>query len=207
MTRTRIAAFLIGAVGASVALAGCGSGGGKAADPSTQATPSTITPSASASPVVTASPSAAADDGLVAIHHDGYTIRLPEEPTARPETVPTKVGSIKLTMYMAGDSDGGTFVVAMNSYPRGVVLDLEGAMRGTATNVGGTIVSDESLQFQHHPARRGRITVAKDGRKVTIFNLVVKVGQRLFQVEYIALKDLKTPPPIVDQVLNTVRFD
>lgn len=182
-------------VGAPVLVA-CGGGAGVSKD------------AGPAGPTTSAGASADAAADLVALKGDGFSIGLPGKAESSTQTVPTKAGKIKIVLYTATDAAGGTFVVAMNDYPAGTTLDLDGAVKGAAANVQGTVAESRATTFQGNPARDARYTATPQGQPVTIFARVVQKGQKLFQVQYfLPQKDLQQPPPVYDQVLGSVKFD
>ncbi len=192
-SRSAVAGALLGAVLGSV-LTGCGGSG----DSSPRA----------AAPTSTAPTAAASAVPLQRLVGDGFSVGLPGKAESTTQTVPTEAGDIKIVLYTATDPDGGTFVVAMNDYPAGTTIDLDGAVRGAAANVGGTVRESAKTEFLGNPARDARYTAAPQGQPVTIWARIVQKGRRLFQLQYFVPKSGQVdPPPVFDQVLDTVKFE
>jgi hypothetical protein len=65
--------------------------------------------------------------------------------------------------------------------------DLDGAVKGAATSVGGTLKDVKKLSFQGFPARDARITGAEDskGNKGTVFARVIRANGRIFQLQFV----------------------
>ncbi|MGO4258012.1 hypothetical protein [Marmoricola sp. RAF53] len=198
---------VVAAVAGAPALAACGS----SAEPQAASTKHSASAgsSASSSPSSSPSPSPSSSVGdLVRLDGDGFTVDLPGKARSTTQTVPTQAGDIKITLYTATDSDGGTFVVAMNEYPPGTNLDLDGAVTGAAANVDGTVESKKTVEFLGNPARDARYTASPQGQPVTIWARLVEKGQKLFQLQYFLPQgDLVEAPAVYGQVLDTVKFD
>lgn len=185
-------------VAAASLLAGCGSGD----DGGTPANTSRTSESAAD----TAASTLATPD-LVPLDGNGFTVRLPGKATASKQKATSEVGVIPYTLYSARDGNGGTFVVAMTTYPKNAVLDLDGAVAGLAKALDGKVVANQKVKVRGHTARAVRITSAAGGTDATTFARTVLVGRRLFQLQYsVAGSNLASPPPIFAAVLGTVRF-
>ncbi len=166
-------------------------------------------PSAKSGSTTSSSPSPTADPAadLVPLDGNGFAMKLRQKAVAEEQTFDTKVGKVKATLYTdAGDDDA--FVVAMNAYPAGTRVDLDGAVRGVAQNVGGTVDVNETVEVQGNPARQVRIAGTSAGNEVTVYLLAVNVDNKLFQLQYVLRGAAPaTTPEILDTVAGTITFD
>jgi hypothetical protein len=127
---------------------------------------------------------------------DGFTVAMPGNPKAETITAPTAGGPLPITAYITeGGSEG--FSMSVLKIPKGVRGDLDGAVRGAASSVGGTLKDTKKLQFQGFAARDARITGAEDsnGNKGTVFARVILANGRVFQLQFVTSgADVKSPP-------------
>ena len=127
---------------------------------------------------------------------DGFTVAMPGNP--KPETINARTagGSVPITAYITeGGSEG--FSMSVLKIPKGVRGDLDGAVRGAASSVGGTLKDKRKVTFQGFAARDARITGAEDsnGNKGTVFARVILADGRIFQLQYVTEgADVKSAP-------------
>ena len=127
---------------------------------------------------------------------DGFTVAMPGNP--KPETInaQTAGGPVRITAYITeGGAEG--FSMSVLRIPKGVRGDLDGAVKGAASSVGGTLKDTKKLRFQGFAARDARITGAEDsnGNKGTVFARVVLANGRVFQLQYVTEGADVTSPP------------
>jgi hypothetical protein len=83
---------------------------------------------------------------------DGFTVAMPGHP--KPETInaQTAGGPVRITAYITEGGEEG-YSMSVLRIPQGVRGDLDGAVKGAATSVGGTLKDVKKLSFQGFPAR------------------------------------------------------
>jgi hypothetical protein len=117
---------------------------------------------------------------------DGFTVAMPGHP--KPETInaQTAGGPVRITAYITEGGEEG-YSMSVLRIPQGVRGDLDGAVKGAATSVGGTLKDVKKLSFQGFPARDARITGAEDsqGNKGTVFARVIRANGRIFQLQFV----------------------
>jgi hypothetical protein len=179
-----------------------GSSKDKGSDASTKA-------ESSSSPSQTPSSSPTDSSTGVVLHKDGFSVNLPSEATSRTQKVPTKAGNLSVTLYLAPDTaNGGTYVVAESEYPAGATVDLDSAIKGAASNVGGKVEATQKGTYLGNPSRDAVITASASGQDVTVFGRFVQIGRKLFQLQYVIQKgNLTAPPAGFTDVVNSVKFD
>lgn len=183
-------------------------GGSDADDPggSAAGSPSAVSP-ATATASDTVAPDAAEEADGVVLRADGFRVRLPSAASRRTEKVPTAAGPLTVDLYTASDGDDGQYLVAITEAPRGGI-SLDGAVRGAATNVQGTVRSTRKVSYAGHEGRDSVVTTRAEGRDVTVFARFLLVRNKLFQLQYVVLeKDLAEPPAGYAEVLRSVSFD
>jgi hypothetical protein len=193
MKRTALLVPAVFVLSTAMLVAGCGS------DSKTSSKPHSST---SSTPTKSADPAAA----LVPLQADGFSISLPHKATSSPQTFDTPAGKVTTTVYSDVDDNSG-FIAAETAYPNGAAVDLDGAVKGVATNFTGKIDVNDTVQIQGHDARKVRISGTAAGGPITIYLLVVNVDSKLFQLQYV-LKGAApaTPPAVLDTVAATLRF-
>ena len=138
----------------------------------------------------------ATEKKVATLKGDGFTVAMPGDPKAETITAQTAGGPIAITAYITeGGSEG--FSMSVLKVPEGVRGDLDGAVRGAASSVAGTLQDSTKLTFQGFPARDARITGAEDsnGNKGTVFARVILANGRVFQMQFVtAGADVTSPP-------------
>jgi hypothetical protein len=127
---------------------------------------------------------------------DGFTVAMPGSPKAETITAQTAGGPLPITAYITEGGEEG-FSMSVLKVPKGVRGDLDGAVRGAASSVGGTLKDTKKLKFQGFPARDARITGAEDsnGNKGTVFARVILAKGRVFQLQFVTGGADVTSPP------------
>ena len=142
------------------------------------------------------------------LNGEGFTVNMPGDPKRSTQTVQTAAGPVRLTAYVTeGGSEG--FSMSVARLPSTVRGDLDGAVRGAATNVKGTPKDTVKTTYQGFPARDTRITNAqdKDGNKGTVFARVILAKGRLFQLQFIQEGgDVKKPPATYPAFLASLKI-
>jgi len=127
---------------------------------------------------------------------DGFTVEMPGNPKAETINAQTAGGPVPITAYITEGGEEG-FSMSVLKIPKGVRGDLDGAVSGAASSVGGTLKDTKKLEFQGFPARDARITGAEDsnGNKGTVFARVILANGRVFQMQFVTEgADVKSPP-------------
>jgi hypothetical protein len=142
---------------------------------------------------------------LVEFAGDGFTIQLPEDVEHSRPTIPSPAGPLTADMYMAGEDDNGFGLMVITS-PGGVV-DLDGAVQGSAASSGGTIADMERITYQGHQAREFRLTMTKDGTTATSFVRGIDVDGTLYLLQHVVLEDTSTASELYTTVAESLEFD
>lgn len=127
---------------------------------------------------------------------DGFTVAMPGNP--KPETInaQTAGGPVRITAYITEGGEEG-YSMSVLRIPKGVRGDLDGAVKGAASSVGGTLKDVRKLRFQGFAARDARVTGAEDsnGVKGTVFARVILANGRIFQLQFVTEgADVKSAP-------------
>lgn len=127
---------------------------------------------------------------------EGFTVAMPGTPKRQVLTAQTAAGPVPITAYITeGGSEG--FSMSVLKLPGGVKGDLDGAVKGAASSVGGTLEDSKQVTFQGFAARDARITGAEDsnGNKGTVFARVILAKGRVFQLQFVTQgADVKSAP-------------
>ena len=139
---------------------------------------------------------------------EGFTVEMPGDPKRSTQTVQTAAGPVLLTAYVTEAGDEG-FSMSVAKIPSTVRGDLDGAVRGAASNVKGTPKDTKRTTYQGFPARDTRIIDAHDenGRKGTVFARVILAKGRLFQLQFVQEGgDVKRPPAAYGAFLASLKI-
>lgn len=117
---------------------------------------------------------------------EGFSVSMPGTPKRSTQTVQTAAGPVLLTAYVT-EGDDESFSMSVATLPSTVKGDLDGAVRGAASNVKGTAKDTKKTTYQGFPARDTRIVNAQDttGRKGTVFARVILAKGKLFQLQFV----------------------
>lgn len=120
-------------------------------------------------------------DDLEAVRADRFTVLLPKGAKRQEQPVP---GQADLTLVLYGvEVDDGFYGISYTDVPEGTTLDPNGAVDGSAANIGGTAVDKKPLTHQGFDALDARIVGVKNsGVEGTAFTRVVATPGRLYQV-------------------------
>lgn len=150
------------------------------------------------------------DKKLVTLNGEGFSVRVPGKTDRQVRTIPTAAGAIDLIIYSSADKGASEgFVVSVGKIPAGGSFDLDGAVRGAAANVQGTVSDLKKTTYQGFPARDMRITSAQDqgGHKGTVFARVVLAKDRFFQLQFIQEgADVKSPPAVYPTFVSSLKI-
>jgi hypothetical protein len=125
----------------------------------------------------------------------GFTLSLPGKPQEQRQPVGTAAGSVNAIMYIA-EVGGTAFGVGYGDYPGSAVnVDpqavLKGARDGAAKNVNGTVVTEKPIELAGYPGLEIVVETpasAKVPGGAMYRARLYLVGNRLYQVIYVALK-------------------
>lgn len=120
-------------------------------------------------------------DDLETVRADRFTVLLPKGAKRQEQPVP---GQADLTLVLYGvEVDDGFYGISYTDVPEGTTLDPNGAVDGSAANIGGTAVDKKPLTHQGFDALDARIVgVMNSGVEGTAFTRVVATPGRLYQV-------------------------
>ena len=148
------------------------------------------------------------DEKVDTLNGEGFTVDMPGDPKRSTQTVQTAAGPVVLTAYVTEDGQEG-FSMSVAKIPSTVKGDLDGAVRGAASNVKGTPKDTVKTTYQGFPARDTRIVNARDanGNKGTVFARVILAKGRLFQLQFVQEgADVKSPPAAYPAFLASLKI-
>lgn len=120
-------------------------------------------------------------DDLETVSADGFRVLLPKGAERQEQAVPGGSG-LKVILYGVEKGDA-YYALSYTDVPEGTPIDTDGAVEGSASNIGGTPVDKEPLKYKGFEALDARITGAKNsGIEGTAFTRVVATPGRLYQV-------------------------
>ena len=147
-----------------------------------------------------------ANKELTTLNGDGFSVSMPGKPTKSEQSVPTPRGTVKAISYTS-DSRDQAYSIGYTELPSGVTGDLTGAIRGGATNIGGTVRDERNTTHQGYKARDARITGAADN-KGTVFMRAILAQHRLYVLQYIGDgANLEQPPAEYNQIRDSLKID
>lgn len=130
---------------------------------------------------------------------DGFEVRLPAAPKTQTLEVPNPHGgTLSTTVYMTGQGTR-TVGVGVLTVPADALaaFDIDGAIDegrdGLVKNIGGTLVSDEQVEFAGHPAHAVVANSIVDGAAVQLEARVFFAKPRLYQLLVIRVKSEPFP--------------
>lgn len=115
-----------------------------------------------------------------------FAVRFPSEPKFSKTTKKTDVGVIDVNNYMA-EIGGSAYAASYTDYPESIIdlsdpeAILDGAAKGQADAVGGTLVESTRVEIDGHPGRATEVDVSEAKGVVWRSNTYL-VGERLYQV-------------------------
>jgi hypothetical protein len=138
----------------------------------------------------------------------GFSIAMPGTPKRQVITAQTAAGPVPITAYISEGGEEG-FSMSVLTVPKGVKGDLDGAVKGAASSVKGTLKDSARTRYQGFPARDARIANAADenGNKGTVFARVILAEGRVFQLQYVtAGADVKAPPAAYRRFVSSLKI-
>jgi hypothetical protein len=118
----------------------------------------------------------------------GFAISTPVTLEASQQSVNTEAGSIEIQTYVAEDREA-VYVVAYSDYPPDLVAQndpatlLDGSRDGAVSNVGGTLISEDTIDLKGNPGRSLIIDTQTETREeATVYARLYLVENRLYQV-------------------------
>ncbi|MFZ2487321.1 MAG: hypothetical protein WAZ19_04300 [Anaerolineae bacterium] len=183
-------------------LAACGGGAATPAAPAATAAPAEPTPTPDLL------------DGWVTFTapDTSFTVRMPKEPEADEQTVPTEAGDITVAMYSV-EADNHMVLVGQNGFPESIAETiatgdeefvqsmLDGGRDGAIGNVSGTLVDEKRITVDGFPAREFTFNIAPDASPlnadITGTARVILTKDRLYQL--ISLQETSKATPDVIQ--------
>lgn len=120
-------------------------------------------------------------EDLERVEADGFSVLLPKGAERQEQAVPGGSG-LKVILYGVEKGDA-YYALSYTDVPGETPIDTDGAVQGSASNIGGTVVDKEPLTYRGFEALDARITGAKNaGSEGTAFTRVVATPGRLYQV-------------------------
>jgi hypothetical protein len=149
-----------------------------------------------------------ATQSLRTFNGPGYSVLMPGKPDRSVNTVKTAAGAVRVVAYVS-DSADRAFAIASTTLPAGLKGDLDGAVQGAATNIGGTVRDKTKTTHQGFPARDARVTGAKDkdGNAGTVFARFILAKDRLYQLQFVTKgSDVKSPGDEYDKFIGSLKI-
>jgi hypothetical protein len=136
---------------------------------------------------------------LLTVEELGFEARFPVAPKKQDMSMPTPAGTIPAMMYMAeqGSEAVGVTVISVPEAILGqfnVDGGLDGARDGMINNVGGTIVSEQQLQFLGHEARAIVGKADERGTPMKIEARLFWVSPRMYQLIAVSVDGAASNP-------------
>jgi hypothetical protein len=177
-----------------------------------------------AAPAAPAEPTAPPDplDGWITFTApDGsFTVRMPAEPEAQTETVPTEAGDIEMAMYLT-EGDDRMVMLSHNGFPP-MIADviasgddatiqslLDGGRDGAVSNVGGALQDEKQITVAGFPGREFSFTVdsgaSPTGEAITGIARVILATDRLYQLISLTTAD-ETDPALVQAFFESFQL-
>lgn len=117
---------------------------------------------------------------LELVKGDRFTIMLPKG--AELETQELEEQGLTLNLYTA-EVDGAVYGLNYTDVPEGTPINVDGAIEGSASNIGGKAVDKQPLTYKGFEAMDARIVGAQQGSaKGTGFTRVISTPGRLYQI-------------------------
>lgn len=150
---------------------------------------------------------AASAKPVATLKGDGFSVEMPGKPERRVLNAPTAAGPLPITSYITEDGEEG-FSMSVLKLPKGARFDLDGAVRGAAANVKGTVKDTAKTSYQGFPARDARITNAADanGNKGTVFARMILAKGRFFQLQFVKEGDVRSPPAAYKRFVSSLKI-
>lgn len=139
---------------------------------------------------------------------EGFSVKMPDSPKRQVITAQTASGPVPITAYITEGGEEG-FSLSVLTVPKGVRSDLEGAVKGAASSVKGTLKDSTPTRYQGFAARDARITNAADqnGNKGTVFARVILAKGRIFQLQFVTGgADVKSPPASYTRFVSSLKI-
>lgn len=147
-----------------------------------------------------------AKSSWVTVHGAGFTAKLPEKPSSTTKSVPTAAGKISTTIY-ALEANHDALGINSAVYPKGMRVNLDGAVDGAASNTGTKVLESQKTTLDGSPARKFRLGGSYQGHDVTVFGLAAAHGQTMLLVQYdVVGKNVTTTPAVYQQIMDSLAF-
>ncbi len=125
-------------------------------------------------------------------HEDGiFYVDFPGTPEIITEITPTPVGDIQLNMY-ATEVENASFLVAFNDFPDVIIdaMDPASLFNDSISNVvdafdGGKLIEEKDYTFEGYPAKEFKLSGSSDGVDVILYQKIILVDNRLFQIQIV----------------------
>lgn len=150
----------------------------------------------------------ASDKKVATLNGEGFSVDMPGDPKRTTQTVQTAAGPVLLTAYVSEGGEEG-FSMSVAKIPSTVKGDLDGAVKGAASNVKGAAKDTKTTTYQGFQARDTRIVDAQDanGNKGTVFARVILAKGKLFQLQFVQEgADVKQPPAAYPTFLKSLKI-
>jgi len=140
---------------------------------------------------------------------DGFSVEMPGSPKRQVLTAPTSAGPLPITAYITEGGEEG-FGISVLKVPKGAQFNLDGAVRGAAANVNGTLKDSSKTSYEGYPARDARITNAadKNGNKGTVFARVILTESKVLQLQFVTDgADVRSPPAAYARFVSSLKIE
>lgn len=138
----------------------------------------------------------------------GFKVLMPGTPKPQTQSVNTAAGTIDVTMYIV-EVDHGAYAVGFSDFPQEMVAQadpqavLEGAMNGSASNMGGSVTSSRDITLGAISGKEFTAAVRiNEADDAAYKGRVYLAGNRLYQVFMCGLKG-RTSAKEIDHFLRS----
>ena len=135
---------------------------------------------------------------------EGFRIGLPCVPTESVETETVGATRLSTSIWMC-DAGESAYTVSRTPFPRGVSIDLDGAVQGAADGVGGQVASSSSIRYSGAQGRDIRIETTYERQSATVFQRMLVHEGALIQVQAVLLEEgAQEAPDRYDRMLESL---
>ncbi|WP_224274039.1 hypothetical protein [Nocardioides lacusdianchii] len=141
---------------------------------------------------------------LQPVKAEGFRIGLPCDPTESVQIETVAGNELATTIWMC-DAGESAYTVSRTPVPRGVPIDLDGAVQGAADGVGGQVASASSIRYSGARGRDIRIETTYERQSATVFQRMLVHEGALIQVQAVLLEeDAQVAPDRYDRMLESL---
>lgn len=136
-----------------------------------------------------------------------FAVLLPGKPRRESRQFNDGFGMVTMTMHACSLAQG-TMGVSYTDYPAGataLTLRRDAARDALLRNISGNLLQEEAVGVDGHPGRQIHAEGRRGTDRIVLRARFVLVGDRLYQVAYVGVKD-SLPAEDIDMFLNSFRL-